>query len=131
MNDNVIQFPNKNNNPTNKQNNVEDLQKEIDANIMMAKHYHVQETIANITPIIFNHLDVFGFPLAEDDDDDLKDGALIVEAIRSMLLKYYEINHPFQIIASNIFQSDPDDELSLRIVDEINLVLKSEDDTGG
>jgi hypothetical protein len=27
----------------------------------MARHYHIQETIANIAPLIFNQLEVSGF----------------------------------------------------------------------
>lgn len=127
MANNVIQFPLKNIVNKNKQPTIE----EVDSSIALAKHYHVQETIANIAPMIFNHLDISGFPLFDEEEEEgLKDGALIIESIRSMLLKYYGMHHPFQILAENVFICDDEDETSMKIVDEISVSLKNESDGG-
>ena len=116
---NVITFP--------KQNmNLEKALKieEINHNMDMMIEYHIQETILNLAPIIFNHLDIAGFGLSSDDDDDIKDGAFLIEAIRSMLYKHYDAFHPFQVIAENIFEEPEDENSPYKIVDKINLDLK-------
>jgi hypothetical protein len=92
----------------------------------MMKHYHIQEAIATIAPIIFTQLDIAGFPIADDEDGDIKSSAFIIESLRGMMTKYYGLYHPFQIIAEAVFEPyDEDDELALRIVDKLNLNLKN------
>lgn len=116
---NVVKFPKRNINPS--EPSLEDIQ----YNIEMTKHYHIQETILTIAPIIFNHMDVAGFGLAEGEEDpDIKDGAFIVEAIRSMLCKYYGIYHPFQTIVENIFEEKITEEGAYKIVEHLNVELK-------
>jgi hypothetical protein len=118
---NVIQFPKKNNN----QNREEAVIEEITRNVEMMKHYHIQETISNLAPIIFNNLEVAGFNISDEESAEvLRDGAFIVEAIRSILCKHYNIYHPFQQIADNIFEKDDQEEGVLRIVEDLNLKLK-------
>jgi hypothetical protein len=118
---NVIQFPKKNNRIQNNEVVLEDITK----NVQMMKHYHIQETIANLAPIIFNNLEVAGFGISDDEDTEIvRDGAFIVEAIRSILCKHYGIYHPFQQIADNIFEPDEEEEGALRIVERLNLKLK-------
>jgi hypothetical protein len=118
---NVIQFPKKNNNI-----NRDDIEiEEISRNVTMMKQYHIQETIANLAPIIFNNLEIAGFSIGDDEDDEIiRDGAFIVESIRSILCKHYGIYHPFQQIADNIFEPDEEEEGALRIVEKLNLKLK-------
>lgn len=102
----------------------------IQQSVDMMKHYHIQETIATIAPIIFTQLDIAGFPLPDDDDDDnfegdiIKDSAFIIEALRAMMNRHYGLYHPFQLIADNVFESH-DDGMSLRIVDALDLNLKN------
>jgi hypothetical protein len=118
---NVIQFPKKNNNI----NRDDVVIEEISRNVAMMKHYHIQETIANLAPIIFNNLEVAGFGISDDEDTEIvRDGAFIVESIRSILCKHYGIYHPFQQIADNIFEPDDEEEGALRIVEKLNLKLK-------
>jgi hypothetical protein len=118
---NVIQFPKKNNN----QNRDDVVIEDITRNVQMMKHYHIQETIANLAPIIFNNLEIAGFGIGDDEDAEvIRDGAFIVEAIRSILCKHYAIYHPFQQIADNIFEPDDEEEGALRIVEKLNLKLK-------
>jgi hypothetical protein len=121
---NVIVFPKNNPKVSDpKDPSFEDVQN----NINMAKHYHIQETIANIAPLIFNQLEVSGFNFPDDtDEDDIKEGAFIVESLRSMMCRYYGMYHPFQRVAENIFVPDEEDDTSLRIVDELVINLKND-----
>jgi hypothetical protein len=121
---NVIVFPKQNLKVSDpKDPSFEDVQN----NINMAKHYHIQETIANIAPLIFNQLEVSGFNFPDDtDENDIKEGAFIVESLRSMMCRYYGMYHPFQRIAENIFIPDEEDDTTLRIVDELVINLKND-----
>jgi hypothetical protein len=124
MSNNVILFPKKNN----KVNDMISVEK-IDRNVELMKHYHIQETIANIAPLIFNNLDIAGFPLSEDEEiDDIKDGAFVIESLRSLMCKYHGLHHPFQNLAEGVFIKEKGDEDSLKIVDTINIKLKLSDD---
>jgi hypothetical protein len=118
--DNVIVFP-KANAQIEKNINAEDIQRNMD----MMKHYHIQETILNLAPIIFNQLDIAGFGLSDEEDDDVKDGAMIIEALRSYMCKYYDEYHPFQIIAENVFIPKDDEEGAFKIVEELSVELKN------
>lgn len=122
MSNNVIAFPKSNAKISKDNKTMENIQQNMD----MMKHFHIQETILNLAPIIFNHLDIAGFGLDDDEEDnDVKDGAFIIESLRSYMCKYYDIYHPFQRIAENIFEPKEDDEEgSFRIVDELTLDLK-------
>lgn len=120
---NVITFPKQNANPSESQK-----LEEIHHNLDMMKHYHIQETVLNLAPLIFNHLDIAGFGLSEDEDDDIKDGAFIIESLRSIMFKHYGMYHPFQDIANNIFSEEKDDEGVFKIVDSINIEFKKEDE---
>lgn len=85
------------------------------------KQAHIQETIETVIPMLFNSLSVVGFQ-PDDDDTYLKDGALIVEAVRSFLNKTYSIEHPLQFIAEHMFeQSEEDGHLS--VSNRVKLVI--------
>lgn len=118
---NIVAFPKKSSSRETPQQKLEEIQQSVD----LMRHYHIQETISHLTPIIFNQLDVAGFGLSEDGDDDIKDGALIVEALRSYMLKYYDMFHPFQIVAENIFVPDDSQEDALKIAEELSVELKT------
>jgi hypothetical protein len=126
---NVILFPKKNIGAhTGAPMTIEASMEEVDRNVDMIKYYHIQETIANIAPMIFNHLDIAGFDISDEDTTTLKDGAFIVESMRSLMCKYYDLHHPFQTIVDNVFVADNDEENALRIVDTLNISLKKNDD---
>jgi hypothetical protein len=121
--DNVVKFPKAYNGPEDQ----EAFAQKINTNIDMMKHYHIQETIATVTPMIFTQLEIAGFPLGDDESGeliDIKDGALVIEALRSIMCKQYDIYHPFQKIAENIFSPDEEEEGALKISDSINIELK-------
>lgn len=117
---NIVVFPKSYVHPSDQQK-LEDIQH----NLEMMKQYHIQETITNLAPMIFNQLDIAGFGIIEEDiDEDIKDGAFIIEALRSLMCKHYGIYHPFQLLAENVFSVNEDEEGVFKIVDSINIDLK-------
>ena len=118
---NVVAFPKAYGGPKTEKITVE----EVTRNVEMMQHYHIQETIANIAPMIFNQLDIAGFSLPDDEEDlDIKDGALIIESLRSLMCKHYDLYHPFQLISENVFYPDEEETGALKIVKTLNIELK-------
>lgn len=116
---NVVSFPREYSGPK------EIITKEtIDKNLDMMKQFHIQETIVNIAPMIFNQLDIAGFVFDDETSDNIKDGAFIIEALRSIMCKHYGIYHPFQKLSEQVFYPDEKEPDSLKIVEEINIKLK-------
>lgn len=125
---NVVMFPKPYNGPTVEVPSME----EINQNTDMMKHFHIQETITNIVPIIFNQLDIAGFELLEEDEDlsqtSLKEGAFIVEGLRAIMCRHYGLYHPFQEIWEKVFRPENiAGETALKIVDKIEIEFKKKD----
>ena len=100
---------------------------EINENVEQMNLYHIQETITNLIPIIFTQLEIAGFyPDEEDLEDDIRDGAFFVEALRSMLCKHYDIYHPLQRVTEQLFEEDESEDGSLKIVDELHVNLRED-----
>lgn len=125
---NVIEFP-KNNKWV--QNDVPAISVEkIKENLDGLKHSHIQEAISIIAPLLFQNLSLAGFELIDEDDaSSIKDSAFLIEAIRSMLFKYYGLEHPFQKISENVFKTEENGLLS--ITDTLELVLKIDEESVG
>lgn len=125
---NVVMFPRPYNGP------VTPSMEEITQNTDMMKHFHIQETITNIVPIIFNQLDIAGFEFIDDEaaesEDSLKEGAFIVEGLRAIMCRHYEMYHPFQDIMTNVFKTEETEnkEQVLKIVDKLNIEFKKKED---
>lgn len=122
MNDtpsNVIRFPTKNT------RSIPKDEIEIANNIKLVKINHITETLSTIIPMLFTNIELAGFSVALDEDEEdinIKDGALIVESVRSLLCKLHGLDHPFQKLSENIFIKTPDvDELSMR--EKLNMTL--------
>lgn len=120
MNDNVIKFP-KNNPRITEEITEHDVQNSSE----MMRLFHIQETINNLMPLILNQLAVSGFDIS-DEEVDIKDGAFIIESLRSVMCKHYGIYHPFQKILEEVFIPFPDEPGALKIVDRICVDLKKE-----
>ena len=87
----------------------------------------IQETMHNLIPLIFNQLEVAGFHMDDEDKSDIKTGAFVIESIRSLMCNYYQIYHPFQKVAENIFIPDPEEtDGTLKVADTINITLEEE-----
>jgi hypothetical protein len=119
---NVIVFPRANVNPKMKMQSIEEINKDLE----MMKLYHIQETIITLIPLIFNQLEIAGFDVSDQEINNSKDVTFIIEALRSVMCKYYEIYHPVQDIANNIFIPNPEEENSYKIPESINIVFKKD-----
>lgn len=125
---NVVAFPKQYNGPA-----VPSLD-EIVENTDMMKHFHIQETINNVIPMLFNQLDIAGFEFDDEEEatseESLKEGAFIVESLRALMCRHYGIYHPFQEVWNNMFIPDitPQGEPMLRIVDKINIEFKKREE---
>jgi hypothetical protein len=128
MSSNIIPFPKqkiiKN---ENKEINIE----EVIENVETAKQFHIQETLSTILPILFNQIELSGFysdtSSDEDDEKGLLYGVFIVESIKAMLSKHYNIHHPFQNLINNIFIKD-ESSGTYKLVDKINVSLEKHED---
>lgn len=122
--DNVIKFPRNYNgkfSPVN-ESDVEDK-------VISLKHHHINETLATVIPNLFMSLDAAGFDFGIDDGQEdvyIRDGAFLVEAVRSLLCKYHGLEHPFNTLAQEVFTTEGVEYGSLKIVEELNLKLKTE-----
>lgn len=102
---------------------------EINKNVEQMSLFHIQETITSLVPIIFTQMEIAGFNASDEDiEADIKDGAFLVEALRSLLCKHYGIYHPFQKLSQEIFNEHPDEDDVLRIVDEITIDLREDEE---
>lgn len=92
--------------------------------VNMVKYNHVAETMSIIIPMLFNNIELAGFNIIPDEDEideNIKDGSLLVESIRSLLCKYHGIKHPFQELAETVFLNQDDGTLLLNKKIEIEL----------
>lgn len=118
---NVVHFPKPYSGPTLNGNTKEDIQN----NIEMIKHFHIQETISTVIPILFAQLEISGFPIDEENDKfDIKDSIFIVETLRAILCKYYDIDHPIQKVIDNIFEGEVESGM-LKITKKLNIEFKN------
>lgn len=115
---NVVIFP-KSNNRTELPTSKEEVNEILEDN----KSYHIQQTLDFITPMIFSHLNIAGFS-PNDDEKSVKEGAFIVEAIRSHMYSHYGLKHPFQNLVDKVFiKEEGDPEGVLTIVKQIKATL--------
>lgn len=125
VSNNVISFPRPNSRIDLATQTVENIQNNLD----MMKHYHIQETILAMAPILFNQLDLAGFGMMDDEDEDVRDGAFIVEALRAIMCKHYGIYHPFNTLIENIFEEELTENGAYKVVDRIELDLTEPEET--
>ena len=109
---NVIQFPSRGSKPV----QAVLSEKEISTSVSLMKYNHINETLNTLVPMIFNNIELAGFNLIPDEneeDENIKDSALMVEALRSLLCKHYEMKHPFQKLADEVFLAADDGSFTL------------------
>lgn len=114
---NIIQFPYRGSDRHPAPQSLEDV---IDS-VETVRLVHIQESLETVVPMLFDKLSLAGFA-PEDEMEYIKDGALVVEAIRSFLSKTYDIHHPLQMIAEHLFEQI-DDEGNLEVSDKIKLII--------
>lgn len=100
---------------------------EVDEKVDEFKNFHIQEAIETIVPVLFNQIQILGFEPSDDENEYVKDGAFLVEAIRSFMCKLYDIHHPLQLIASSLFEEDADG--GFVISDRVKIVITPTEST--
>lgn len=100
---------------------------EIEDKVGDFKKIHIQEAIEAIIPLLFNQIQILGFEPPEDDSVFVKDGAFIVEAIRSFMSKVYGISHPMQLIADSLFVENS--EHGFVLSDRVKVVITPPENT--
>src|SRR6266566_2769159 len=117
MNDanNVIQFPRKLSIDASETIPVR-IPIETETNLALIHHAYIHDMVEAVLSSISTQLRTAGFSLA---NTSLKDGAFFVESLHSLLCQCYDMKHPFQKIANEIFEQQPDGDL--RIVDELHI----------
>jgi len=116
MDDNIILFPKNriaNNESVGYQPKIAIPQTvdEVKSNIKLLHHAYINEIVETILPMISAQLTTIGCTITTE--QDLKDGALFIESFRSLLCKRFEISHPFQTLANNLFNEEEGGELRL------------------
>ena len=100
---------------------------EVDEKVDEFKNFHIQEAIETIVPVLFNQIQILGFEPSDDENKYVKDGAFLVEAIRSFMCKLYDIHHPLQLVASSLFEEDADERFV--ISDRVKIVITPTEST--
>lgn len=103
---------------------VEDGVPIVTSGVQLIKHNHIAETLLAIVPILFNNIEIAGFHMEQDKDAvdaTVKDGSLIVEAVKSLLCKHYGIYHPLHDVAEKFFEDD--DKGGLKIAKSLSMEL--------
>lgn len=94
---NVVQFPGaKRNTPP---QNIEEVKSNLDA----VRQVHIEEAMSLIATVLFDNMAVAGFTFDAEGNENIKDVALLLEALRSLLSKYHNIDHPFQLLSEELF----------------------------
>jgi hypothetical protein len=122
---NIVLFPQRDN----PRNIMPQSIEEVIENMDDVKHVHIQESLENMMPMLFDRLSLAGFNLDDEDDTIAKHGALVVESVRSFLCKIYGMEHPLQIIANNLFETDGDGNLSIAENIRITITDKTDNET--
>ena len=122
--DNVIQFPKKNTNDKFVPNDLEEIEERMED----LKLVHIQETMLPVLHNLFSSLSVAGFDFGVDEEEAdpfIKDGALVVEALKSMLCKYHGIFHPLSLLAEHMFIPDEEEAGAYKISENISISMKT------
>jgi hypothetical protein len=113
----IISFPVKN--PRNPRVPPSDVGAQVAVDTMKSQHIH--ETLLAISPMLFERLHAAGFDFADfKSEEELKYGSFLIEAMHSLLSKYYGLYHPFQTVAEQIFVRDKEDG-DFSVTDELHL----------
>ena len=117
---NVIPFPRKRQAILNDMPPPQSIE-EVEETVDVVRQVHIQQALEQVIPMLFDNLALAGFQ-PSDEMHFLKDGALIVESARSFLNKIYDLPHPLQLIADNLFEQ-VDSDGNLEVSDKVKIVI--------
>ena len=109
ISNNVIAFPKFRNSTT--PPSVE----EIYTNLNVLKQLHVDETMYLVSTMLLEQLAIAGFDYsAEDEGFAAKETIFFLEALQALLMKKYDLTHPFHEIANKLFMTNDDKTINMR-----------------
>ena len=131
---NVIGFPKKiegQDVTVNAQLDLTETKKKIDDNVEMMKLYHITQVLEFLGSLLFTQMEISGFSVFGDNTDNIKDRALMLEAIRSVMNKQHGLYHPLQDVANNLLievapdeEDDPNEGQGFKMADSLNIEFK-------
>jgi hypothetical protein len=121
---NVIRFPRPFKVDPSIMNTPQSLE-EVEDTVEVIRHVHIQQTLEQIVPMLFDNLALAGFQ-PSDELLFLKDGALVVESLRAFMSKLYGMEHPLQLIAENLFEQ-VDSDGNLEVSENIKIVITNKE----
>lgn len=99
---------------------------EVENAVDTVREAHIQQSLEQVIPMLFDNLALAGFqPINED--DFLKDGALVVESVRAFMHKLYGMDHPLQYISENIFEENAENGL-LRVANGVKITISKDEE---
>lgn len=101
---------------------------EIYTNLDILKRLHVDETLMLVSSMLLEQLSIVGFDYQENGEDfAAKETVFFLEALQALLMKKYNMEHPFHQMADKIFLTNPDKTISMREdVQEVISKMKGE-----
>lgn len=117
VSNNVVQFPKK---PIHQSpQSIE----EIYTNLNVLKQLHVDETLYVVSTMLLEQLAIAGFDYTNGDDEGFaaKETIFFLEALQALLMKKYDLEHPFHEIANKLFLTNADKTINMR--DDIKEVI--------
>lgn len=103
---NVIQFPKINH----RLQEVKTTEENVKSTVDVLRNQLIQEVTSLVCHPLFASLDTAGFTL---DTSTMKEGALITEAIKAFIMKYYGVEHSFHKIAKSMFEVDKHNNVNI------------------
>jgi hypothetical protein len=99
---------------------------EVENAVDIVREAHIQQSLEQVIPMLFDNLALAGFqPINEN--DFLKDGALVVEAVRAFMHKLYGMEHPLQYISEHLFEENAESGL-LSVSDGIKITISMKEE---
>lgn len=102
MSDNVVLFPKI------KRDSPPQTIEEIADKISQTRKDHVENLMYDMAPDIVNLLGSYGLDVT--DPDNIKDTAMVMESIKSMVCRQYNIDHSFHKMVDTIFDFNYNDD---------------------
>lgn len=105
MSDNIIRFP------IQKINSDPPTVEEIKENLLTQKEEQIEEVSEILANMLLEQISTAGF-LVTGDENTVKELCFCMEALKALMCKYYDIEHPFHTFADACFQQVDEDRIA-------------------
>ncbi|NBP58261.1 hypothetical protein EBU71_17375, partial [bacterium] len=105
MSDNIIRFP------IQKINSDPPTVEEIKENLLSQKEEQIEEVSEILANMLLEQISTAGF-LVTGDEKTVKELCFCMEALKALMCKYYDIEHPFHAFADACFQQVDEDRIA-------------------